>query len=258
MKCHECIEQLSSYIDNRLTPEEEKEVEMHLETCPSCTEELAILETVLQQLNKLQDVEVPQTLHNDIMKRIEIESKSKKNVFYLNSWMKYAVSSAAVLLIVVIVLQNPNFNRGINQEKGTDNGYTMQSKMADTEMSLAADEALPEAPKVDQESAVIAQNKTSARGPADQEEQVSLLSEVMEEWEITSDQDDEIAAVIKTYAAEQNVVVEYVPDEEHVTSIIVYQVADKAALSHLLEELIKDISIYKNEQEGENLRIIIK
>ncbi|MDF2594563.1 MAG: hypothetical protein K0R69_904, partial [Clostridia bacterium] len=58
--------------------------------------------------------------------------------------------------------------------------------------------------------------------------------------------------------AEQNVAVAYMPDEEHVTSIIVYQVADKTALSHLLEERIEDISIYKKEQKGENLRIIIK
>ncbi|MDF2877931.1 MAG: hypothetical protein K0S30_1027 [Clostridia bacterium] len=258
MKCHECMEQLSSYIDNRLTPEEEKEVGMHLETCPSCTEELAVLETVLQQLNKLQDVEVPQTLHKDIMERIKIESQAKKNIFYLKPWMKYVVSSAAVLLIVVMVFQNSNLTMKTEKLDRGSGDYTMQSKIADEEMILASDAGMADNQKAGKESALPTENRTFALDKVALQESASTLSAVMEEWEITSGQKDEIAAVIKTYAAEQNVAAEYMPDEEHVTSIVLYQVTDKTALSNLLEERIEDLSIYKKEQTGEDLKIIIK
>jgi hypothetical protein len=61
MKCEQCQELFTDWMNNRLTTAEKKELEQHINECPGCREELA----EMQQLwNKLGSIKIPEPSAN--------------------------------------------------------------------------------------------------------------------------------------------------------------------------------------------------
>ncbi|MDF2612602.1 MAG: hypothetical protein K0S71_388 [Clostridia bacterium] len=251
MKCYECTEQLSAYIDNMLTPEEQKDVEMHLKTCPSCQKELDSLRYMLNHIDSLEEAEIPETLHQDIMRAIHKEKKIQRNIIPFKGWMKYVTSAAAAIFLVIILL-DANLT-GIKNEKisALETPKMMQDEAgepiafaseAQAEDNLEA-ASLP-VPESGKEDIVLKRSK--------------MADEVIEEWEILSNEKIKIIEAIKEYISSNGINAEYNPDENNVSEVILYKVPDKEKLFDILKETDNQIEVSKAGQEGENLKIIIK
>jgi anti-sigma factor (TIGR02949 family) len=65
--CEEAFRRLDDYLDRRLTPEETRLVEEHLQICAACTREFTFESSVLNGVRrKLRRVEAPQ----DLLRRV--------------------------------------------------------------------------------------------------------------------------------------------------------------------------------------------
>lgn len=74
-KCEEICELLSSYLDQELTLEEQKQVQEHLESCPQCRvalEELEALQHMMDNLEK-EELEAPEGFVQSVMEKIRHE-----------------------------------------------------------------------------------------------------------------------------------------------------------------------------------------
>ena len=70
MHCIQIREQLELYLDDELLDDARQEVEAHLSTCPACTEELASLRALAEELGGGKAVVVPDTLWPSIERRL--------------------------------------------------------------------------------------------------------------------------------------------------------------------------------------------
>ena len=80
-------EKISLYIDRQLDWKEEKEFLKHIKQCEECNKALQQAKQIREMLLTLPDEDVPEELHNDIMKAIQKEmttkispAKNKKNI----------------------------------------------------------------------------------------------------------------------------------------------------------------------------------
>ncbi|WP_069997533.1 anti-sigma factor family protein [Cellulosilyticum sp. I15G10I2] len=252
MKCHECIEQLSAYIDHMLTPEEQKELERHLESCQSCQEELKALIEIVESIAALEDVEIPETLHEDIMKSIHEDKESIKKNVKLKTWMKYVASTAAALLIVVILLDGSQIlqhkKSSLTKTESASEEQIQDNMMLSNDTQMKEYKASQEADAADnppEQSIAIAQNR-------------DITSELTEVWEVISLDKVKTVELISAYITTYELQAMYLPDESNPTSIIIYQINNKNELFNSIKGINNDIKISKEEPEGENLEIIIK
>lgn len=105
MKCEECKEMLWSYAKKELNAQEMKQVELHLQTCKDCQQELNEIEEIAGALMSFPEVELPDGFHNALMAKLEQETKvialPVKNKAR-NNWKQLSLVAAAVLAVVVI------------------------------------------------------------------------------------------------------------------------------------------------------------
>lgn len=94
MNCIEVQELLSAYIDNECTENEQKLIETHLKSCPHCLDEYNLIKNIVNMTNELEELNVPDDFHNNLMNKIHEMSPSK---FY------YKYSMAVALFIFVIM-----------------------------------------------------------------------------------------------------------------------------------------------------------
>ena len=79
MSCHDIQEKLNDYIEQELSEEQSRQIEMHLNTCPECREELSDLKVVLSLTRNLDEVEPPPFLAKRIMANVR-ELPAKKSL----------------------------------------------------------------------------------------------------------------------------------------------------------------------------------
>ncbi len=101
MKCENREEKISLYIDRQLEWKEEKEFLKHMKECPECKEALQQAQQIRQMLLEMPMEEVPEGLHENIVKAIEKEmqlspTKSKKRI----AWQKYGAMAATFLVLI--------------------------------------------------------------------------------------------------------------------------------------------------------------
>lgn len=263
MKCHECIEKLSAYSDHILAPEEQIEMEKHLENCPSCKEELMFLTYILEGMSQFEEVEVPSTFHQSMMEKIYEEKSNKpfqKNKLVEKPWIRYMASAAAALFIVVVLVNQIPF-----LEKNTSSSLKME----------ALTEALPEEGSKGGgearlfDAALVQEDQGAQDGltgyalpetPEQAESKIALQEVTVPEevWEITYVSQTEILETIKEYAKTYELEISYLPDETNPKTLILYEMNDKDELFNKIMEINKDIQIIRNEGEGAHLEIIIK
>jgi len=259
MKCYECTSKLSDYIDNKLTEQEQNDVERHLKDCPSCSEALVHLQYMLENISALKEVDMPASLHKDIMAKIYKEIKQEKKVIPFKTWMKSIASIAAAMLIVVVLIDaSHNGGKGsapLDRSKADMKGVARSEVM---ESAILSDDI--EANKVQEAEAPMLKRaaEDSATSESVKDSKVQASEEPLEEWEITTSEKEKIIAAIKDYGDKNNLQPEYLPNEKDVSSIILYKIQNKDELLEGLYKIEPKLQITKKEEGGENLKIIIK
>ena len=62
MRCDEIQDRLSAYLEGEIEPTERRTIEIHLEECVRCRQELALLQRTVSALQSLETIEVPPRL----------------------------------------------------------------------------------------------------------------------------------------------------------------------------------------------------
>jgi anti-sigma factor (TIGR02949 family) len=71
--CEEAFRRLDDFLDRRLSPEETRLVEEHLQICDACTREFTFEASVLNGVRqKLQQIEVPPDLLSRVLSRLQL------------------------------------------------------------------------------------------------------------------------------------------------------------------------------------------
>lgn len=110
MTCKEIEELLSAYLDKVLDAETEQKVLEHLTGCSRCRAELDSLQTTIEMLNQLPEIEPPSNFREELRKKLAAEATTKK-VVEINSGKKKAkkwlpvVAVAAMFFLVVAIGQ---------------------------------------------------------------------------------------------------------------------------------------------------------
>ena len=84
MNCQKIIKLLNPYIDQVLDAESTQTIEAHLKSCPTCQDEYLRLKEMVDSLNFLPQVSVPQNLTQNIMAKI-----SQEEIQIQSSWIDH-------------------------------------------------------------------------------------------------------------------------------------------------------------------------
>jgi len=108
MDCEVVRNLMSSYIDKDINEIDRIEFEEHLKNCTVCMEEYNLLLSTVTYCNQLEEIELPETFHQELMEKINELGNDKykynKNFFRRNwSWM---AGVAAVFVVAVIGLSS--------------------------------------------------------------------------------------------------------------------------------------------------------
>ena len=240
MKCCECKDKISLYIDQMLTQEENESMEAHLRTCEKCNEEYKQTFEIVKVLKQKEVVELPQNFHNELMSRLKEERQintSQKLIYMRKYNYKTLLPIVAVLLTGFILFSN---HRAIN--------FNKEISYSDEEINMAS---LNEADSVNddivnQEFRMATTRNIDEQGLANED----LIEEVYNnKWYIKTNDEELFLEQIKTYLDEKKWT--YVIDD---TSIRI-----EDAKYHELSKWLKALEVVeKIDTEGdETLPIII-
>ena len=132
MKCEKIEELLSLYLEDELSPEEKRAVEMHLKTCQSCFELLALIEGTKESLTDFPQLELSKN-RLDRLYSVPIRKKRLKLSFDFLLRPSFQPIMAAVTILLIIIsfyLFNPDknyINRSIDRQAHL--GYSKIQKL---------------------------------------------------------------------------------------------------------------------------------
>ena len=99
MGCDDYKELISLYFDKELDEKEEKELFEHLTNCPSCRKEFEELKVVMDMLGEIEEEELPEDFHNEVMAKIKAEAKPKKKK---TPWARYTSIAASICAVFIV------------------------------------------------------------------------------------------------------------------------------------------------------------
>ena len=67
LACTEEVELITDYLEGALPEEKRRQLELHLETCPGCTEYLEQMRTVAGSLGGLTEDSIPAEMRDDLL-----------------------------------------------------------------------------------------------------------------------------------------------------------------------------------------------
>ncbi|NLY18402.1 MAG: hypothetical protein GX045_05520 [Clostridiaceae bacterium] len=76
IKCEQCLENLSAYVDGELPEEEKKKLDIHLKECSACSKELELVKAIVSVCKDLTE-ELPENFETSLHKRLE---KAKEDI----------------------------------------------------------------------------------------------------------------------------------------------------------------------------------
>ena len=134
--CHEILDLISASLDNQLSEAEQTMLNEHLHQCPACS----ALFDELQQLHlaaaQLEEIPAPEGFSGQVMARIAAdptqESSEKiipfpaRKAIY-RSWKKWAVSAAALAIVILGAATLPNQMRMDSRTPANDSLLTADS-----------------------------------------------------------------------------------------------------------------------------------
>ena len=130
MKCEKYLDMMSLYIDNRLEAQELEDFEEHIINCSSCQEELNILKEIVNDINELEELELPERFHQELMSKIQTKPSQR--------W-KIISAIAAAFLITAIAVDRLQLNTSKN---AIPDSLTPESANVQMELFIA-EEAMP-------------------------------------------------------------------------------------------------------------------
>ena len=99
MGCDDYKELISLYFDKELDEKEEKELFEHLTNCPSCRKEYEELKVVMDMLGEIEEEELPEGFHNEVMAKIKAEAKPQKKRI---PWARYTSIAASICAVFIV------------------------------------------------------------------------------------------------------------------------------------------------------------
>ena len=109
MECVKIRGYFSEYLDGTLDEQTANLVEAHVETCRGCRKELGSLQSLVQELGNLEQIEAPkeflEQLHARMAKRFDIRSLTRTLFipFRINLPYRFAAAAAMAVLIFFII-----------------------------------------------------------------------------------------------------------------------------------------------------------
>lgn len=147
MDCEVVRNLMSSYIDKDINEIDRIEFEEHLKNCTVCMEEYNLLLSTVTYCNQLEEIELPETFHQELMGKIKElgndRNRYKKNFFRRNwSWM---AGVAAVFVVAAIGLSSL---KGLPQ-LGTNDNIATEKAASEYRGAVTQSVTPAEAPKAD-------------------------------------------------------------------------------------------------------------
>ncbi|PKN60166.1 MAG: hypothetical protein CVU53_04485 [Deltaproteobacteria bacterium HGW-Deltaproteobacteria-11] len=105
MTCNEIENRLPAYLENLLSPEEQKNIEGHLASCPRCSLASAALRKAQGIVQDLTEVEPPPFFEQRIMSRVREEAAQKQGILrklFYPLYIKVPIQVFATLMVAVI------------------------------------------------------------------------------------------------------------------------------------------------------------
>jgi len=113
MDCKKALPLLADYYEEKLDESKDKELQAHLETCPSCSKALSALKDIPILVQNISPDQLPKSLRNRIAKRasaaikehtmVAIEKPEQKGALrsYADAILKIATTMAAIVILLV-------------------------------------------------------------------------------------------------------------------------------------------------------------
>jgi anti-sigma factor RsiW len=105
MNCNEIENLLPAYLENLLSPEEKKNIEGHLASCPRCSRAYEALKKTEEIVQDLTEVEPPPFFEQRIMSRVREEAAHKQGILrklFYPLYIKVPLQAFATLLVAVM------------------------------------------------------------------------------------------------------------------------------------------------------------
>jgi len=136
IKCEQCLECLSAYVDGELPEDEMKELDIHLNECSACSKELELLKAIVSVCQDLTE-ELPESFETSLHKRLE-EAKEdlqvkKGKVFNLR--LISQIAAGFILVITLGVFIRLDLGKVSKNQAAEDSAEKL--KIADMNTSLA-------------------------------------------------------------------------------------------------------------------------
>lgn len=121
MDCRHIEDQFSLYLEDDLSPEKRKSVDLHLDSCPECRELFALIKETNEALSVFPEIEVTPQLRTRLY---EIPTQKKRFSFKLDVLLRPALqpvfAGATIFLILISFYafhpDKATINKTINQE----------------------------------------------------------------------------------------------------------------------------------------------
>lgn len=99
--CEEVINNISLYIDNELNDKEVEEFEKHISQCDNCTKELEDIKEVVLRVNNLEEIELPEGFHEELVLKLNKESIKWYNT---KNFKKYTLAASLFFIFISVTL----------------------------------------------------------------------------------------------------------------------------------------------------------
>ncbi len=102
MECEKYRDLISLYIDGEINENDEKELLEHLENCPLCRKEFEELKAITDMLGKIEEAELPENFHTEVMTAIKAQSSPIKKNKPKRIWARYASLAASICALFIV------------------------------------------------------------------------------------------------------------------------------------------------------------
>ena len=145
MKCEECREKLSAYLDG--AAEDAAGIKEHLAGCAACQGEKEMLEEMMAVLKSLPDEELPEGYHAELMQKLQAEAAPNVVPFPKKKkprWRQMSMIAAAALIVVAVGGGNGILQMRQNQQEAVQQMEMDAEKISVYDTDGVAEEAVAE------------------------------------------------------------------------------------------------------------------
>lgn len=160
MNCKETQELISAYIDHECSVQEQMLFEKHILTCEECKVEYEMIQSLVNQLGKVEEVEIPENFHQDLMNKLEMMMPSQKSIWKKINY-RSSVIAAALLILVTLAIFGTSTLFDFSMKKSATMDAPMELKM---DSKVATDSTAPEASESEKVASEVAEESSLADG----------------------------------------------------------------------------------------------